>query len=120
MERRRRKEIRLKNYDYTQNGAYFVTICTQNREMLFGDVVDGVMVYNDLGKIAVEEIHNTNELRKNAGICISHYIVMPNHVHFIVEIVGARRVVPVQSPYFLGHCCLVCPYYRRNRLCSWR
>ncbi len=99
MEHRRRKQIRLKNCDYSQAGVYFVTICTQGREILFGDIVDGEMVYTDFGRIAVEEIYRTNELRKDAGICISRYIIMPNHVHFIVEIVGARRVVSVVPQY---------------------
>ena len=45
-----RRSIRLKEYDYSQNGAYFVTICVQNRECLFGEIVDGEMVLNDAGK----------------------------------------------------------------------
>ncbi|MBQ8171959.1 MAG: hypothetical protein IJZ95_08230 [Oscillospiraceae bacterium] len=99
MERRRRKKIRLKNYDYSQNGAYFVTICTQNREMLFGDVVDGEMVYSDLGKIAVEEIEHTNIQRRKDDIFISNYVVMPNHVHFIVNIVGTRLAVSTKPQF---------------------
>ena len=98
-EHRQRKKIRLRHFDYSQNGSYFVTICTQERAMLFGNVTNGTMTYNDYGQIAVEEIHNTNKLRKNAGISISKYIVMPNHVHFILEIVGARRVVPIAPQY---------------------
>jgi putative transposase len=44
-----RRSIRLQGYDYSQAGAYFVTICTQNRERLFGDIVDGKMALNDAG-----------------------------------------------------------------------
>jgi putative transposase len=50
-ERHRRKSIRIKDYDYSQAGAYFVTICTHNRECLFGEVADGEMRLNDLGEI---------------------------------------------------------------------
>ncbi len=46
-----RKSIRLKDYDYTQEGAYFVTICVNNRRCLFGDVSDGEMILNEYGKI---------------------------------------------------------------------
>jgi len=51
LDRPARKSPRLKGYDYAQDGAYFVTICTQNRVHLFGDVVDGAMVLNPAGKM---------------------------------------------------------------------
>lgn len=46
-----RRSIRLKGYDYSKKGAYFVTICTQNRECLFGKIVDGEMILNEFGNI---------------------------------------------------------------------
>jgi len=46
------KSIRLKNYDYSKPGIYFVTICTKNREFLFGEIINGVIVLNEAGKIA--------------------------------------------------------------------
>ncbi len=46
-----RRSIRLKGYDYSRSGAYFVTICTQNRECLFGEIVDGKMRLNEPGRI---------------------------------------------------------------------
>ncbi|HEY8784538.1 MAG TPA: hypothetical protein VIM16_23125 [Mucilaginibacter sp.] len=46
----KRKSIRLKGYDYSQAGLYFITICTQNRELLFGKIVNGEMILNDAGK----------------------------------------------------------------------
>jgi REP element-mobilizing transposase RayT len=49
-DRHHRRSIRLKGYDYSAAGAYFVTVCSQNRECLFGDVVDGKMRLNDAGK----------------------------------------------------------------------
>jgi len=51
-EKHHRKSIRLKNYDYSKPGIYFVTICTKNREFLFGEIVNGVIVLNEAGKIA--------------------------------------------------------------------
>ena len=54
-EKHHRRSIRLQNYDYSHYGAYFVTICTYKRKMLFGDIVDGEMVLNDIGKM----IHET-------------------------------------------------------------
>ncbi|MDP2039269.1 MAG: hypothetical protein Q8L04_17960, partial [Ignavibacteria bacterium] len=52
-ERPARKPTRLDGYDYAQNGGYFVTICTQNRELLFGDIVDGEMRLNPAGEIVL-------------------------------------------------------------------
>lgn len=46
-----RKSIRLRGYDYSQNGAYFVTICVKNRKLIFGDIIDGKMVLNEIGQI---------------------------------------------------------------------
>jgi len=46
-----RRSIRLKEYDYSQSGAYFVTICAHDRECLFGEIVDGKMILNDAGQI---------------------------------------------------------------------
>ena len=61
---RKRKPTRLKNYDYSQAGRYFVTICTKNREFLFGDVINGQMRLNEYGEIAKDEIIQTNSKRK--------------------------------------------------------
>ena len=92
----RRKSIRLKGYDYSQNGAYFVTICTQHREHLFGRIVDGKMMLNHAGKIAQNELQKTLTIRKNMDIYC--FVIMPNHIHFIVVIVGAycNTPLPVQ------------------------
>ena len=79
-----RKSIRLKNYDYSQGGAYFITICCEDKKCLFGKVVDGAMVLNDAGKIAFDEWVKTSQLRKN--IVIDSFVVMPNHIHGIIII----------------------------------
>ncbi len=94
MELPKRKSIRLKEFDYSSNGAYFVTICTQDREMLFGDIINGKMVLNKMGKIVDQAIQQTPEIRKNVQIDI--YQIMPNHVHIIINIVGAYCNTPLR------------------------
>jgi REP element-mobilizing transposase RayT len=79
-----RRSIRLKGYDYSRNGAYFVTICTQNREQIFGKIIDGKMILNDAGQIAHYELAKTSEIRKNFQM--DCWMVMPNHIHAIVVI----------------------------------
>jgi len=92
-----RRSIRLKGYDYTSPGAYFVTLCTKNRVCLFGDVVDKEMVLNDVG-VMIKKWHGVLE-DKFPNICCDEHIIMPNHIHLIIQIiqtnVGAdRRVCP--------------------------
>ena len=82
-----RRSIRLKGYDYSQAGAYFVTICTNNRECLFGDFIDGEIRLNDAGQM-VRRIWNDLSV-KFPGIETDEFVVMPNHVHGIIIIVGA-------------------------------
>ena len=81
-----RKHHRLKNYDYSQNGAYFITICSFQKLHIFGEISDGTMHYSEFGKIVCEEIEETNNLRSRHGITITNWIVMPNHVHLLIEI----------------------------------
>ncbi len=93
MELQKRKIIRLPQYDYSQNGAYFITICLYDKTPLFGKIVHGQLQHTALGRAAVEEIARTNVLRRDHGIEITKYVVMPNHVHMLIEIVGSRRAV---------------------------
>jgi putative transposase len=94
--RRNRRSIRLQGYDYSQAGAYFVTLCTQNRECLFGEIVDGEMRMNDAGNIA-------RQCWDNIPIHFPHvdldeFVVMPNHIHGIVVItdnVGGKNFSPL-------------------------
>jgi len=82
-----RRSIRLKGYDYAHAGAYFVTICTQDRECLFGGIIAGEMRLNDAGHM-VYRIWNDLSV-KYLGIETDEFVVMPNHVHGIIVIVGA-------------------------------
>ena len=98
-----RRSIRLKGYDYSQAGLYFITICCYNRECLFGDVVNGEMVLNDAGKFADECWNYIPDHFPNA--ILHEYIIMPNHIHGIIELlnyigctVGVQNVEPVRSP----------------------
>jgi putative transposase len=80
-----RRSIRLKGYDYSQEGLYFITINTKDRECLFGEIVDGKMVLNDAGKIANK---CWLEIPKHFPDTVLHdHIVMPNHVHGIIELI---------------------------------
>lgn len=86
-----RKSIRLKGYDYSQAGLYFVTICTQNRAHLFGNIKNGEMILNDAGKMVETEWMKLTDRYKN--IQLHEYVVMPNHFHAIFQIVGATLAV---------------------------
>jgi len=84
-----RKSIRLKDYDYSQLGAYFVTICTCNKECLFGDVVDGKMELSEIGTIADNCWNDIPNHFQN--VSSDYFVVMPNHIHGIINIVGAKH-----------------------------
>ena len=91
-EKHHRQSIRKKGYDYSQPGMVFVTICTQSRVCLFGDVIDKEMVLNEAGRMIEKWVHILNE--KYTDIRCENFIVMPNHVHVVIQItVGADRCV---------------------------
>jgi len=87
-----RRSIRLRGYDYSQAGLYFITICTQNRLHLFGEIMNDKMVLNDAGKMVKKiwsEIPNDFNNTK-----LHEHIIMPNHIHGVIEIttVGADSI----------------------------
>ena len=79
-----RRSIRLKGYDYSQAGLYFITICTQNRLCLFGDIKNEGFIFNDSGRM-VQTIWNEIPIYYD-GFNIHEFVVMPNHIHGIIEI----------------------------------
>ena len=84
-----RRSIRLKGYDYSQAGLYFITICTQNRLCLFGEIVDDdrgttICALNEYGRIAEKEWIKTSKMRPNVRLDV--FVIMPNHMHGIIEI----------------------------------
>jgi REP element-mobilizing transposase RayT len=96
-----RRSIRLKGYDYSQAGAYFVTVCTQDRACLFGDVVDGAMRLNEVGQIVGACWRMIPGHFPNTEL--DGFVVMPNHVHGIIVItqrnlVRATHASPLQQP----------------------
>ncbi|MFA5076246.1 MAG: transposase [Patescibacteria group bacterium] len=84
VEYRERKLNRWLGYDYSQIGQYFITICTHNKEMVFGDVINGKMVLNEYGKIAKKCWQQIPQHYLNIQIDI--FVVMPNHLHGIIMI----------------------------------
>lgn len=89
----KRRSIRLKGYDYSQAGLYFVTICVQNRACLFGNIESCEMIFNDAGKMIEKWYYEL--MNKFKDIKCDEMIVMPNHFHCIVENLGADlRVCP--------------------------
>lgn len=79
-----RRTIRLQGYDYRQNGAYFVTICTYQQGRLFGFICEGKMVVNELGLIVTECWLEISQVRPH--IELDAFVVMPNHLHGILSI----------------------------------
>ena len=90
-QRHNRRSIRLRGYDYSQAGAYFVTVCAHDRMCLFGEIMDGKMHLNDAGRMVEKWWLALN--RKFSTMETDEYIVMPNHFHGIVVIVGADLCV---------------------------
>ncbi len=93
-----RKSIRLQGHDYSGFGWYFITICTKNRECVFGEIKDEKMILSDMGKMAhkywLEIPEHFNDIK------LDEFVIMPNHVHGIIIIdvplsVGDRHACPL-------------------------
>ncbi len=91
-----RHSIRLRGHDYAGPGHYFVTLCTEDRLCLFGDVIDGEMALNELGRIADEEWLKSAEIRSE--IELDRYVVMPNHMHGLVVFQPQQARPPGSQP----------------------
>lgn len=84
----KRKAMRMREYDYSSAGAYFITICTANRKKLFSDIVGAARVspeniLTEYGKIAKEVIEG---LPERFNIKTDKYVIMPNHIHLIIVV----------------------------------
>ena len=79
-----RKPTRLKNYDYSSTGAYFITICSFSRECILSDITDNKILLTSKGKTSEQQIHDLSLRYRN--ICIDEYVIMPNHIHMIIII----------------------------------
>jgi len=78
----KRKSPRLEGYDYSQSGGYFITICTHNREHLFGEIEDDIFILSSAGQIAQSRWIAMPE--HHPHVILDEFIIMPNHVHLIV------------------------------------
>jgi len=88
-----RRSLRLKYYDYSRAGFYFITICAQNKEHLFGSIVEGIMDLNEAG-----EMVNTlwfDIVNDFSNVSLHEFVIMPNHIHGIIEIKNNENCVGV-------------------------
>ena len=89
--KRRRRSLRLSGYDYAQAGAYFITICTEGRACLFGEVANGTMRLNAAGQLAVTLWNDLTP--RFVGIELDAFVVMPNHVHGVIVLPDRTPIV---------------------------
>jgi putative transposase len=86
-----RQTIRLSDYDYSQSGYYFLTICTKERLPILGEIKNERMILNNSGFVAWDVIKS---LHIRFALNVDTYQIMPNHIHFIVHLVGAHHDAP--------------------------
>ncbi len=95
-----RKNLRIPEFDYSQPGAYFVTIVTQDRRPLFGQIVDGEMVLNEAGRMVTGIVEEIPQHYQNINVEVS--VIMPNHIHMLFLITsvvaGPRACQSDQMP----------------------
>ena len=85
-----RTTIRIKDYDYSKEGHYYITICIRNRENILGTIENNKMVLNEFGVIVENDLLNISNKFKNTEINV--YAIMPNHLHFILEIKEGNEI----------------------------
>ena len=92
-----RRSIRLKGYDYSKSGLYFITVCTDERKCFFGEIKDGTMLLSMTGEIVKRCWENIPEHFPN--VVLLEYVIMPNHIHGIIRItdvpIGAKDISPL-------------------------
>jgi len=87
-ERHHRRSIRLKGYDYSQPGLYFITLCTYRRQCWFGEIKRSRMHLNQIGKIVAREWLHSAQMRPT--LQLDEWTIMPNHLHGIVRIIASE------------------------------
>src|SRR5688572_17349909 len=96
-----RRSIRLKNYDYSREGAYFITICTHCRQELFGQIIDAKMRLNEIGDAVKECWLAIPEHYPN--VTLDEWVIMPDHIHGIIviemSVVGVQNVEPLPQTF---------------------
>lgn len=131
-DRHHRRSIRLKGYDYRRAGAYFVTVCTRERECFFGEVSHGQVCLNALGQIVAETWQEIPSHFERAAV--HALVVMPNHIHGVILLkdeygadaasaVGARHAVPLLRRHLRDTARAWPPTWKRSgnrRLARWQ
>ena len=106
MELHKRKRTRLKDYDYSQNGAYFITICSKNKQCIFGSIVGGGALdapqtkLSQTGEIVEKYITSTNNIPE---IKVDRYVIMPNHIHLILFVENGTSKAPSPTNNVISH-----------------
>lgn len=95
-----RRSIRLQHYNYRHGGMYFFTVCTHNRQPLFGDVTNAEVKLNDFGHVVCDEWRKSTDIRRE--IALDAFVVMPNHVHGIVMVTDRDVGATGRSPFLPG------------------
>ena len=95
MELPKRKNMRLRRYDYSTNGAYFITICTENKRHLFGEMVGAVLCGRPNSPNVMLEKWLSEVPNKYKNVQMDKYVVMPNHIHAIVLLSGGHTGPPL-------------------------
>lgn len=98
----KRRNPRLKNYNYALEGYYFITICTKEKHHFFGEIIEEKMQYNRIGRIANNSIERIEEIYKT--LKLDKYVIMPNHIHMILIIdketsISIPRVIKQYKEY---------------------
>ena len=86
----RRKNIRLHGYDYSIPANYFITIVIQDRKCLLGNISNGKMVLSEVGEMVRKTLKDVTDKFENSEI--PHYVIMPNHIHLIIQNTGGDRI----------------------------
>ncbi len=96
----KRKQIRLRYFDYALSGAYYITICSHEKKCIFSDIEDDVVILSPIGKIIEEEWRKTHDVRPS--VIIDDFVIMPNHIHAIIIFAdgkGTNEIPDTDSPF---------------------
>ncbi|MBC7486298.1 MAG: hypothetical protein H7282_06070 [Cytophagaceae bacterium] len=106
-----RVSVRASWWDYKNQGLYFITICTKNRQHYFGKISNGIMHLSSIGNIVQQEWLKTFEIRTDMNLTLSEFVVMPNHFHAIIGI-GPNSFNTSRGTM---HCALTCIEKNQNK-----
>lgn len=91
------KSNRLEDFEYSGEWAYFITICCKDRQKYFWEILDSEMILNEYGRIVEEDLKNLEKYYGN--IIVDEFVIMPNHIHFILFIKGTKKDVSEKHLY---------------------